>query len=133
MEHDHLIGQVQHRARLASRGEAEVAVRATLQTLEERISEGIYQNLIAQLPQGIAITKTVPRSIDDDPVSASGSTNSLSGSPDARASGSKTQPFMPGACLRSSTRPPQAEPRAISRRTCRRTSGHYLRLEAKAR
>ena len=53
MEHDHLIGQVQHRTRLASRGEAEVAVRATLQTLEERISEGTYQNLIAQLLQGI--------------------------------------------------------------------------------
>jgi hypothetical protein len=57
MEHDHLIGQVQHRARLASRGEAEVAVRTTLQTLEERISEGTYQNLIAQLPQGMAVTK----------------------------------------------------------------------------
>jgi uncharacterized protein (DUF2267 family) len=40
MDHDHLIGQVQHRARLTSRGGAEVAVRATLQTLEERISEG---------------------------------------------------------------------------------------------
>jgi uncharacterized protein (DUF2267 family) len=53
MEHDHLIGQVQHRARLTSRGEAEVAVRATLQTLEERTSEGTYQNLIARLPQGI--------------------------------------------------------------------------------
>jgi uncharacterized protein (DUF2267 family) len=53
MEHDHLIGQVQHRARLSSHGEAEVAVRATLQTLEERISGGAYQNLIAQLPQGI--------------------------------------------------------------------------------
>jgi uncharacterized protein (DUF2267 family) len=53
MDHDHLIGQVQHRARLTSRGGADVAVRATLQTLEKRISEGTYQNLIAQLPQGI--------------------------------------------------------------------------------
>jgi hypothetical protein len=26
MDHDHLIGQVQHRARVTSRGEAEVAV-----------------------------------------------------------------------------------------------------------
>lgn len=38
---------------VSRRTEAEVAVRATLQTLEERISEGAYQNLIAQLPQGI--------------------------------------------------------------------------------
>jgi uncharacterized protein (DUF2267 family) len=53
MDHDHLIGQVQHRARLTSRGGAEVAVRATLQTLEKRISEGTYQNLKAQLPRGI--------------------------------------------------------------------------------
>jgi hypothetical protein len=43
MDHDHLIGQVQHRARLTSRGGAEVAVRATLRALEERISEGTYQ------------------------------------------------------------------------------------------
>jgi len=42
MNHDHLIGQVQYRARLTSQGGAEVAVRATLQTLEERISEGTY-------------------------------------------------------------------------------------------
>jgi uncharacterized protein (DUF2267 family) len=54
MDHDHLIGQVQHRVRLSSRGEAEVAVRAMLQTLEGRISEGAYQNLTAQLPHGIS-------------------------------------------------------------------------------
>ena len=30
---NHLIGQVQHRARLTSRGEAEVALRATLSCL----------------------------------------------------------------------------------------------------
>ena len=54
MDHDHLIGQVQHRVRLSSRGEAEVAVRAMLQTLEGRISEGAYQNLTAQQPHGIS-------------------------------------------------------------------------------
>ena len=38
---------------VSRRTEAEVAVRATLQTLEERISEGAIKNFIAQLPQGI--------------------------------------------------------------------------------
>jgi uncharacterized protein (DUF2267 family) len=53
MEHDEFIGQLQSRARLASRGEAEVAARATLQTLSERISDGLFQNLVSQLPKGI--------------------------------------------------------------------------------
>lgn len=53
MEHDEFIGQVQHRARLASRGEAERATRATLETLAERITDGAAQNLAAQLPREI--------------------------------------------------------------------------------
>lgn len=53
MQHDEFIGQVQHRARLASRGEAERACRATLETLGERIPEGLADNLAAQLPQEI--------------------------------------------------------------------------------
>lgn len=53
MQHDELIGQVQHRARLASRGDAERAVRATLETLGERLPEGLIDNLAAQLPQEI--------------------------------------------------------------------------------
>lgn len=51
MDHDEFIGQVQHRARLASRGDAEGATRATLETLSERISGGAAENLAAQLPQ----------------------------------------------------------------------------------
>jgi hypothetical protein len=35
----------------------------------------------------------------------------LTGLPDARACAIKTQPFTLGACLRSLTRPPPAEPR----------------------
>ena len=50
MQHDEFIGQVQHRARLASRGEAERATRATLETLGERIPEHLADNLAAQLP-----------------------------------------------------------------------------------
>jgi len=50
MEHDEFIGQVQHRARLGSRGEAERATRATLETLAERIADGQAKNLAAQLP-----------------------------------------------------------------------------------
>lgn len=53
MEHDEFIGQVQSRARLASRGEAERATRATLETLAERIADGAAQNLAAQLPHEI--------------------------------------------------------------------------------
>lgn len=53
MDHDEFIGQVQSRARLASRGEAERAVRATLETLSERMADGAAQNLAAQLPNEI--------------------------------------------------------------------------------
>ena len=70
MDHDHLIGQVHHRARLTSRGEAEVAVRATLHTLGERISEGIKTSLLNHR-RALAITKTAPTSIGGDLASAS--------------------------------------------------------------
>lgn len=53
MEHDQLIGQVQARAKLSSRGEAEGAVRACLETLAERIPDGLADNLAAQLPMEI--------------------------------------------------------------------------------
>ncbi|MBD0292492.1 MAG: DUF2267 domain-containing protein [Jiangellaceae bacterium] len=50
MQHDEFIGTVQARARLGSRGDAERATRATLETLGERIPEGLAENLAAQLP-----------------------------------------------------------------------------------
>jgi uncharacterized protein (DUF2267 family) len=53
MQHDQMIGQVQARAKLSSRGDAERAVRATLETLGERLPEGLADNLAAQLPQEI--------------------------------------------------------------------------------
>lgn len=53
MQHDAFIGQVQARARLSSRGEAESATRATLETLGERIPEGLVDNLASQLSQEI--------------------------------------------------------------------------------
>lgn len=53
MQHDELIGQVQARAHLASRGEAERAVRSTLETLGERLPEGLTDNLAAQLPHEV--------------------------------------------------------------------------------
>jgi uncharacterized protein (DUF2267 family) len=53
MQHDELIGQVQNRARLPSRGDAERACRATLETLAERVPEGLADNLAAQLPHEI--------------------------------------------------------------------------------
>lgn len=53
MQHDEFIGQVQSRARLSSRGDAERACRATLETLGERIPEGLAGTLAAQLPHEI--------------------------------------------------------------------------------
>ncbi|WP_158894112.1 DUF2267 domain-containing protein [Amycolatopsis anabasis] len=50
MKHDEFIGQVQARARLASRGDAERATRATLETLGERVPEQVVAHLAAQLP-----------------------------------------------------------------------------------
>jgi uncharacterized protein (DUF2267 family) len=54
MKHDEFIGQVQHRARLSSRGDAEVATRATLETLAERLAGGEADDLASQLPRGLA-------------------------------------------------------------------------------
>jgi uncharacterized protein (DUF2267 family) len=54
MQHDEFIGQVQHRARLSSRGDAEVATRATLETLAERLAGNEPSNAASQLPRGIA-------------------------------------------------------------------------------
>ena len=54
MTHDEFVGQVQARARLASSGEAEAAIRATLETLAERLEAGSAEHLAAQLPQEIA-------------------------------------------------------------------------------
>lgn len=50
MTHDEFVGQVQARARLGSRGAAESAIRATLETLAERLEAGISEKLAAQLP-----------------------------------------------------------------------------------
>ncbi|GDY32082.1 DUF2267 domain-containing protein [Gandjariella thermophila] len=53
MRHDEFVGQVQARARLASRGEAERATRATLETLAERIPGELADNVASQLPEEI--------------------------------------------------------------------------------
>jgi uncharacterized protein (DUF2267 family) len=50
MLHDQFMGQVQNRARLANDGQAERVTRAVLETLGERIPDGLAGNLAAQLP-----------------------------------------------------------------------------------
>jgi uncharacterized protein (DUF2267 family) len=55
MQHDEFVGQVQHRARLASRGDAEGAIRATLETLADRLQPRAAAHLAAQLPPEIAL------------------------------------------------------------------------------
>ncbi len=53
MQHDEFIGQVQHHARLASRGDAEVATRAILETLAERLAGNEPFEAASQLPKGL--------------------------------------------------------------------------------
>ncbi|ONK16009.1 DUF2267 domain-containing protein [Streptomyces sp. MP131-18] len=53
MQHDDFIGQVQARARLDSRGAAETATRASLETLAERVPPPLAEKLAAQLPREI--------------------------------------------------------------------------------
>lgn len=53
MQYDEFVGQVQHRARLASSGEAIRAISATLETLGERLYGGEANDLAAQLPRDI--------------------------------------------------------------------------------
>ena len=54
MRYDEFIGQVRHRARLGSHGEAERATRATLETLAERLAGGEARDLASQLPPELA-------------------------------------------------------------------------------
>lgn len=50
MKYDEFVGEIQHRAHLPSRGAAETAIRATLETLAERIPEATAHHLADQLP-----------------------------------------------------------------------------------
>ena len=60
MRYDEFLGHVQHRARLGSRGEAERATRATLETLAERLVGGEAHDLAAQLPPELARNLQLP-------------------------------------------------------------------------
>jgi uncharacterized protein (DUF2267 family) len=54
MQHDEFIAQVKRRAHLRTSGDAELATRATLETLAERLAGNEANNAAAQLPKGIA-------------------------------------------------------------------------------
>jgi uncharacterized protein (DUF2267 family) len=54
VRYDEFLGHVQHRARLGSRGEAERATRATLETLAGRLVGGEAHDLASQLPPELA-------------------------------------------------------------------------------
>ena len=60
MKYDEFIGQVEHRARLSSRAEAERATRATLETLAERLAGGEAHDLASQLPRELAQALQLP-------------------------------------------------------------------------
>ncbi|MFX0594819.1 DUF2267 domain-containing protein [Melissospora conviva] len=53
MQYDDFVGQVQARARLANSGQSAAAIRGTLETLGERIPDGLAENIAAQLPREI--------------------------------------------------------------------------------
>jgi uncharacterized protein (DUF2267 family) len=55
MNFDEFVGEVQHRARLASEGEAVRAISATFQVLGERLYGGEVKDLAAQLPREISV------------------------------------------------------------------------------
>ena len=50
MNHDEFVGQVQHRGHLPSRGDAETIIRATFETLGERLLPKAAAHVAAQLP-----------------------------------------------------------------------------------
>lgn len=54
MTHDEFVGQVQHRAHLPSRGDAERIIRSVLETLSERLQPSAADHLASQLPPEIA-------------------------------------------------------------------------------
>ena len=60
MRYDEFLGQVQHRAGLSSRAEAERATRATLETLAERLVGGEAHDLASQLPRELARSLEAP-------------------------------------------------------------------------
>lgn len=51
MQFHEFLGQVQNRAQLSSLADAEIAVRATLTTLAERLAGGEPKDLASQLPE----------------------------------------------------------------------------------
>lgn len=50
MNHDEFVGHVQHLAHLPSRGDAELIIRATFETLGERLLTESADHVAAQLP-----------------------------------------------------------------------------------
>ena len=60
MKYEEFIGKVRHRARLGSSQEAESAVRATLETLAERLHGNEAEHLAAQLPPEVALYLETP-------------------------------------------------------------------------
>lgn len=70
MKFHNFVGQVQHRAQLASEGDAIRAIQATLQTLAERLDPHEAKDLAAQLPREFASYLDTPNhsvrmSLDD--------------------------------------------------------------------
>ena len=58
MKYDDVVGNVQDKAALDSNGAAVAAIRATLETLGERLSADEAKDLAAQLPREIAVYMT---------------------------------------------------------------------------
>jgi uncharacterized protein (DUF2267 family) len=64
MQYSEFVGKVQHRAQLATAGQAVHAIHATLETLSERLSGGEAEDLASQLPQEIGYYLRVARTTE---------------------------------------------------------------------
>ncbi|HYX51034.1 MAG TPA: DUF2267 domain-containing protein [Ktedonobacteraceae bacterium] len=67
MKYDEFVAQVQRRADLQTKDEAVQAIRATLETLGERLAGGEAKDLAAQLPAEIAIYLQQPLAGSGEP------------------------------------------------------------------
>jgi uncharacterized protein (DUF2267 family) len=62
MKAPEIVKLVMHRANIGSRTEAENAIRSTLETLSEHLTEGGAHNLASQLPEELAVYLQQPSS-----------------------------------------------------------------------
>jgi hypothetical protein len=131
MKHDEFVKEVQERGHMGSREEAESAIRATLQTLAERLKGEEAEHLASQLPPGVAEHLRHERAGWASP---STSRNFSTGSTSAtKSQTSRVLSTMPGLWSRCSRK---QRPRArwtTSARSCPLSMPRFSKQAAKGR